>query len=451
MVRNFKGQVKIADVQAEFDSLLNKINGAIDKYNNAAQIEDIDYNNGSPELGANGYSLSVGGLKSVINAYNGVTLGCQVYKIDDTTMIITDGLHFADGRVLRMPSRKISGEGDIIYFSESLNTYSTSNTGGTATATYKSWSQPSNTTIDNSATGQLSITENIQREPNGVGKMNAYECFPTNSYAGCIPSGSADGKFGTLTLTWNFPKKLRLERISFKWGTYKMAGKVEVKDLNNNILLSTTKTSAIDDAIFNQAFSTGNTMYAGIKIVVTPTQTISNIDFPVYVMANPVRLGNVQLTASTKSVTYIGDADDWIEVARINQNREAILLNKINAVNEGVDGIKMTIKDRNPAFTTNEALNNTKKGQFVCAIEPIAEQGRNAYEARLFGTKVSRNFRDRAGRAKKYWIPTNYLFIPKGISNPYTYHRVTEEDDYVVDGYNKIFDYNLKNLTFTDD
>ena len=121
-------------------------------------------------------------------------------------------------------------------------------------------------------------------------------------------------------------------------------GKVEVKDLSNHVLLSTTKSVAHDDASFDFAFNTGNTMYAGIKIVVTPTQTVSPIDFPVYVVSNPVRLGNIQLTASTKTTSYIGDADDWIEVVRINQNREAALLNKINALNESVDGIKMTIK-----------------------------------------------------------------------------------------------------------
>lgn len=451
MVRTFKGQVKISDVQQEFDSLLNKINTSIDRYNNAAQIEDIDYNNGSPTLGANGYSLSVGGLKSVINAYDGVTIGCQVYKVDDTTMLVTDGLHFTDGRVLRLPTRKVTGEGDIIYYSETLNNYSMSNTGGISTDTYKAWAQPSSTTTDNSATGQLTITGNVQREPDRVGQMEAHECFAPNSYTGCTPAGSGDGKFGALTLTWNFPKKLRLERISFKWGTFRMTGKVEVKDLSNRVLLSTTKGSAQDDANFNLAFNTGNTMYAGIKIVVTPTQTVSPIDFPVYVVSNPIRLGNVQLTASTKTTSYIGGADDWIEVVRINQNREAALLNKINALNESVEGMKMTIRDRNPSFTSNEALSNTNKGQFVCAMEPIAEQGRNAYEARLFGIKVSRNFRDRAGRAKKYWIPTNYLFVPKGVSNPYTYYRTTEEDEYSVDGYTKIFNYNLKSPVYNDD
>ena len=49
MVRNFKGVVKVADVQEEFDALLNKINTAIDLYNSSLNIEDIDFDEGIVE------------------------------------------------------------------------------------------------------------------------------------------------------------------------------------------------------------------------------------------------------------------------------------------------------------------------------------------------------------------------------------------------------------------
>ena len=68
--KNFKGQVKISDVQECFDDLTNRINSLIDKYNTSSYVTDINYNNVSPELAPVNYTLSVGGLKKILDAYD---------------------------------------------------------------------------------------------------------------------------------------------------------------------------------------------------------------------------------------------------------------------------------------------------------------------------------------------------------------------------------------------
>ena len=61
--KDFKGQVKISDVQKAFDNLVDRINNSIDTYNESSYVTDINYNDVSEELAPLNYTLSVGGLK----------------------------------------------------------------------------------------------------------------------------------------------------------------------------------------------------------------------------------------------------------------------------------------------------------------------------------------------------------------------------------------------------
>ena len=123
MVRNFKGVVKVTDVQEEFDNLLNTINAKINEYNSSLNIEDIDYNNGGPDLAPYGYTLSVGGLKTVLEAYDGAILGANVLRRSNGQYIVSEGLYIKDGEVLKLPSKTVDGNGDVIYFDPTTTEY----------------------------------------------------------------------------------------------------------------------------------------------------------------------------------------------------------------------------------------------------------------------------------------------------------------------------------------
>ena len=69
--KDFKGQVKISDVQKAFDNLVERINDSIDAYNESSYVTDINYNNVSEELAPLNYTLSVGGLKKILEIYDG--------------------------------------------------------------------------------------------------------------------------------------------------------------------------------------------------------------------------------------------------------------------------------------------------------------------------------------------------------------------------------------------
>lgn len=108
-INDFRGQVKVADVQAAFDEIVNRINSAITTYKSAQELEDIDYTKGSPKLGAAGYTLTVGGLKSILHAYEGCTIGAKAYKISDEESILSDGLHIRNGRPYRINAQIVKG------------------------------------------------------------------------------------------------------------------------------------------------------------------------------------------------------------------------------------------------------------------------------------------------------------------------------------------------------
>lgn len=93
MVRNFRGQVKIADVQAEFDALIAKINSDIEEYNKViTENEDIDFTHGSPSLSGSGYCLTVGGLKKLLAAYNGTMMGAKPFRNSAGDTLVTAGV-----------------------------------------------------------------------------------------------------------------------------------------------------------------------------------------------------------------------------------------------------------------------------------------------------------------------------------------------------------------------
>ena len=108
-INDFRGQVKVADVQASFDEIVNRINSAIATYKGAQELENIDYTKGSPKLGAAGYTLTVGGLKSILRAYEGCTIGAKAYKVSDGESVLSDGLHIRNGRPYRIKSQLVKG------------------------------------------------------------------------------------------------------------------------------------------------------------------------------------------------------------------------------------------------------------------------------------------------------------------------------------------------------
>ena len=130
MAKVFKGQVKVSDIQAEFNRIVTSLNEQITKYNTALEGATSEkYSVGKPTLSANGYVLSIGGLKVLLNCYRGCTLGAKVYKINNTKAIITRGIYIdTDGITIhQLPQSTITitNKTRNIYFNLDTNTYTT--------------------------------------------------------------------------------------------------------------------------------------------------------------------------------------------------------------------------------------------------------------------------------------------------------------------------------------
>lgn len=108
-IKDFRGQVKVSDVQNAFDEIVNRINSKVDVYNSFFDLQDYDLTKGSPLLGASGYTLSVGGLKSVLNSYANTVIGCRTFRIDDETLLVSDGFCITPDKVYRINSQIMGG------------------------------------------------------------------------------------------------------------------------------------------------------------------------------------------------------------------------------------------------------------------------------------------------------------------------------------------------------
>lgn len=118
MVYNFKGQVKVADVQKAFDEMVAKVNALRQKYDAALDATNVGLDVGQPTLAPNRYTLSVGGLKQIISDMQGQVIGARVYKYG-STYYISEGIAFTQGSVIHIPQRVLTGSGNYVVLNAS--------------------------------------------------------------------------------------------------------------------------------------------------------------------------------------------------------------------------------------------------------------------------------------------------------------------------------------------
>lgn len=126
MVKQFKGEVKISDVQSEFDALVGRINKMVDAYNGTNQvITNIDYTKGGSNLAPSGYTLTVGGIKQALKSLDGHVVGGKCFYNTATTVKMSDGLLFTKGGVFRLPDSILDrpSNGNSIWYDTNAQKY----------------------------------------------------------------------------------------------------------------------------------------------------------------------------------------------------------------------------------------------------------------------------------------------------------------------------------------
>lgn len=127
VIKLFKGQVKIADVKAAFDEIIEKVNTMITDYNNSSYIQDIDYSVAGSTLAPSGYTLTVGGMKQFMDSCDGSVVGGKPFKVNANKFKMSTGLLVTKNGIYRLPDSVLDIPTDkqyrTVYYNTSTGEY----------------------------------------------------------------------------------------------------------------------------------------------------------------------------------------------------------------------------------------------------------------------------------------------------------------------------------------
>lgn len=175
----------------------------------------------------------------------------------------------------------------------------------------------------------------------------------------------------------------------------------------------------------------------GSKCIKVSSNKVALTDGILITKDGGVRLpeSTVDIASNTKTIYYdkvleryvTSPNSNTVKVCDINTNRKSNFLSTINNVQlEDLDGYyaigteSRTFKDF--AGGSPMSIDTTNKPQFFCAIDRIRLEGDGTASVNLFGEQVAKN-RMTGHKNLNYWVNVNFLYIPKGCSNPYSVNK----------------------------
>lgn len=398
-MKDFKGLVKISDVQNAFDEIVNNINDMVDTYNSSAKVLDIDYTKGSAELGASGYTLSVGGLKRIIQTYQGCSVGCKPFKIDSNHCKVTSGFVFANNTVYRAEEQDMTGSGNVLYYDVTNRRFSF---GAGATSSTQSVTIPA---IRNSVSwGNIWATSDSStawQVPSLISSGNT-----TMPYIGWSASAKLTGYGNQWRWVWNFPATTSchihvgfLDAFAYTsanpWSFNVLSGSYSNAKWTRD---SSTSLLYLDIDISNAS---------GIQIYGTFNKRSAYIEPFLGVFG-------MQLSNVTSTVITGGDSDagQLVKICDLNWQRDGKQLATINKTISESSSRSITIQPKGLYFNQSDGFSGG--GAFCWATDK--EDNVHTY---LFGQDLG--YFNSTGKSKRrYWTIPTYLYIPKNISNPFS-------------------------------
>lgn len=336
----FKGQVKIEDVSKQLDLLADGINSMIDTYNDAGCVTDIDLNDVSSELSPMDYTLSVGGLKKVLDAYDNTVIGCNVFTDSKKeNLYISSGLLITRNKGYGLPSAVIKNEGQTeIWYSPSKNQYVGSSAVVKEESTFtfpkftssETWGKL-DVTLSTSFKGESSIGTGIASQmntPNNIWDcLNGGQTSIMMGFSGIANRGQSVSNIVEKYKWTNFPKTVYATKLTF--------------DSNNNwhddkLFEGCNITVQAGDYKSTQRFGERTwrsfTFDFGGQIPVNSVIITFAFDTPrksaqMWFLYNYIR--NLVLHCTTVNTKPAGGgiagADDLVKVATLNHSREGVL------------------------------------------------------------------------------------------------------------------------------
>ena len=428
--KDFKGQVKISDVQKAFDNLVNRINDSIDAYNESSYVTDINYNNASEELAPLNYTLSVGGLKKILETYDGYAVGCKVFKIKNN-LNITSGLLIRRNGCVQLPSAVIPAQGKYLFYSPSLKQYKcpvsyiyqTSDWIMPSINSNESWGEIDVQTIVNLSTGNYDWNKGLT----GEGRDKAYRACTSDGFhwAGTNTIQDSGQSPSSFDWTWRFKQPITLKNISFngRFSCNNTGYDLRVKGYNNGVAtelyqLDIPNTGGVaSDKQISIDLSTNKENYERIEISFTTTE---GRDFTITGYIYDLRVTGEILTKVPAEGSE--DATDWIQICKLNYNRDVALSNTYEFDAGNIQNYKITCGSNGTGFQSSDGLDTSSAPKFVSGCEggSYGGKGRKECHAILLGQDVAYSIHPRKSSAGSYYTYPK-LLVPKGVANPYTY------------------------------
>lgn len=414
MVRNFKGQVKISDIQAEFDALVTSINDAIDAYNSSEYIKDIDYNDASSDIAPIGYTLTIGALKKILEMYKGQVIGCKVFEdlADSNNIIISNGLYFSDKGAIVLPSKVIQKGIGSLFYNPTTQEYKISGW----EINWKTFNQP--ILYGNTDWGVVSATLNNDTA------WKALDGYP----AGKIQDNTNH--------FWQYLRNNQFEPITETWQwVFQETLKIETLRLNANIYFggspNIVKTQycelyTLDDELITRIPEQGDLPVGLDEYVEVPlnNRELNGIKIKAHSETGAGTIGEIKLIAQSKQLVPTSEVldDNWIFITNINSNREIPLYNSMTFDNGITENYKIACQNLMTSREINMVPDTSEKAKFVSGNEADMHQGQGRAETYFKGELVAYN-QQTGSRNCSYYVNNNHLLLPKGIANPYTHNK----------------------------
>ena len=366
----FRGQVQIEDVKGQFDKLVTDINNMIDVYNDAGYVDDIDLNDVSDELSPMDYTLSVGGLRKILDAYDGAVIGCKVYPVNEAkNLLITSGLLLTRNGGYKLPTAVLANDkSNSLWFSPSKGLYKGSSATIQETVDFAMPTITSNESWGKMALKTTTYGEHKTYNWNNIcGDKYSKAWFATKTDDGMIVSGALGSAMKCdLNWTWdNFPSQIKAKTLSFtinkKRGQGGGALTVNVTTPKGVVqVLQRGVGGARSDISIDVSKHTITGMHIRIDYGRTSAIITQISDLKI----------EGQVVTEVPTGGGASDANDWVRVAYLNQNRTEGALN-CRAFDLGINTIRINARMKSNSLTEVATVDINKDKFVACAEDAI--------------------------------------------------------------------------------
>lgn len=379
----FKGQVKIEDVEGQLNLITDKINHMIDNYNELGYVDNIDLNDVSPELSPMDYTLSVGGLRKVLDAYDGTVHGCTVFTDDKKeNLYISPGLLFTRNGTVALPSAVIKNEGQSdIWYSPSKKQYVGSSVTVIETKPFalpkftsaETWGKL-DMTLSTSFRGETSIGSGIRPSSNIWDCMNGGTTAVEMIFNGIANRGQNVSNIVERFKWTNFPKTVYATELTFdsdnNWHNDRLFEGCDIT-VQAGSYKSTQRFSERTWRSFT--FNFGGQIPINSIIITfafdTPRKAADFWDLKNYI--RNLKLYATENQAKPPVGGGITEADDLVKVATLNHNTSS---NYLNVSNFRLAPERMRVAANtniNSDYSVSDGLGNENSDRYMaCLADP---------------------------------------------------------------------------------